>query len=227
MESLRIHELDKYAQLVMNDTGERDTLDSLLRITITRFFRNSWLWTELGPLALDISGSLAQGEKLCIWSAGCAGGEEAFSAAMLLDDLGRSGHLQCPCSILATDTDAASLNRSREAAYQRGSVREVPSHLLQRWFTEEGGHWSLDQKVRDMVHFEQHDIITTQPPGHFHMVFLRNSILTYNMEEVQKKVLDRIRLCLLDPGYLIIGRTEKLPDGAGFDQVSPCIYRMT
>jgi len=43
---------------------------------------------------------------------------------------------------------------------------------------------------------------------------------------VQRMVLDRVRECLLEPGYLITGRTETVPEGTGFDQVSRCIYQL-
>ena len=86
-------------------------------------------------------------------------------------------------------------------------------------------NWILDRRVRSMIRFEEHDVVTQNPPGQYHLVFLRNSILTYNTDEVQRKVLEGIRDCLLPPGYLVIGRTESLPDGAGFEYVGRCIYR--
>ena len=225
MESLNIHEAEKYARLVISDSTERQTLESMLRLTITRFFRNAWLWPELGSLATQISGDLIAGETLRVWSAGCAGGEEAFSAAMLFNDLNRTGQLPSPWHILATDTDSASLGRAVSTDYQWGSVREVPGHLLERWFKLDGGLWVLDQELRDMVAFEEHDIVAEAPPGRFQIVFLRNCVLTYNVEKVQRDVLDGIRQSLLDPGYLVIGRTEKVPDGTGFEKVSKCIYQ--
>jgi chemotaxis protein methyltransferase CheR len=227
MESLEIHEWKKYAKCVELDAAERNVLDYLLRLTITRFFRNAWLWPEAGSLIADIDRLLDGKEKFKVWSAGCASGEEPFSLAMLLDGLERSGRLHCPWTVLGTDTDAASLARTKAAGYRWGSVREVPRELLERWFREKDGKWFLDDEIRKMVTFMNHDLIQMNPPGRFHMVFLRNSILTYNTDEIQLRVLNRIRDCLLEPGYLVIGRTETLPEGAGFDQVSKCIYQLT
>ncbi|MEE8546700.1 MAG: CheR family methyltransferase [bacterium] len=227
MESLRIYELGKYAQLVTRDTAEQATLDSLLRLTITRFFRNAWLWADLGSLIPETGGCLGGNETLKIWSAGCAGGEEPFSMAMLLDDLSRSGHVKHPWTILGTDTDAPSLKRAQEATYRWGSIREIPKHLQDRWFREDDGLWTLTEEIRSFVEVRQHDLLTTSPPGRFHMVLLRNSILTYNTDEIQRKVLGRIHECLSVPGYLIIGRTEELPEGVGFEEVSKCIYIKT
>ncbi|MDF1525991.1 MAG: CheR family methyltransferase [bacterium] len=225
MEFLRIRELDKYAQFVIRDEAEQTILDSFLRLTITRFFRNSWLWEELGKLIPKAADSLEENKALRVWSAGCAGGEEPFSMAMLLNDLSRSGHLDHPYSILGTDTDTGSLKRARNSTYKWGSIREVPRHLLDCWFQEKDGLWTLDEEVRNLVEICQHDLVTMDPPGRFHLILLRNSLLTYNTDEVQRKVLGRIHECLLAPGYLIIGRTETMPEGEGFEKVSKCIYR--
>ena len=65
------------------------------------------------------------------------------------------------------------------------------------------------------------------PPGRFNVILLRNSILTYNTDEVQRKVLSRIHECLVVGGYLITGRTEKMPEGVEFEEISKCIYRKT
>jgi chemotaxis protein methyltransferase CheR len=227
MESLRIYELEKYANLVVQNEAERATLDSLLRLTITRFFRNAWLWIDLASLIQEVQSHLGQDQTLRIWSAGCAGGEEPFSMAMLLDDLDRSGHVNHPWAILGTDTDTSSLKRACEATYQWGSVREVPRHLLDLWFREDDELWTLAEEVRNFVEFRHHDLLNLDPPGQFHIVLLRNSILTYNTDEVQRKVLGRLHECLLSPGYLIIGRTEKMPEGTGFEKIAKCVYRKT
>ena len=70
MEFLRIYELDQYARLVNRDEAERTVLDSLLRLTITRFFRNSWLWEELGALISKAAVNLEGNKTLRVWCAG-------------------------------------------------------------------------------------------------------------------------------------------------------------
>ncbi len=226
MESLGIHELEKYTLLVSRDPRERAVLDSLLRLTITRFYRNSWLWSDLESLLPEIQKALDQGDDLRIWSAGCAGGEEPFSLAILLDDLAQAGRMNRSWRILGTDSHQASLARVREGTYGWGSVREIPGHLLDRWFEKRNGLWVLSDIVGSMVDIRFHDLLHMAPPGRFHVVFLRNSVLTYNTDEIQLKVLYRIRDCLLTPGYLVIGRTEMIPEGLGFEEVRKCIYQL-
>jgi chemotaxis methyl-accepting protein methylase len=226
MEHLGIHEPGEYAALLAEDPEECRLFEYLLPVTITRFFRNAWLWAELGML-LSEAGNVPEGQRqiLRLWSAGCGGGEEAYTAAMLLEDAFKSDISGWPWTVLGTDIDQLSLERSCGAEYGWGVVREVPPLIRQRWFSEEEGTWTLDRKIRDFVQIRRHDIVREDPPGAFHVVLLRNSILTYNTERVQREVLSKVHGCLLVPGLLVIGRTEKLPEGTGFEEVGRCIYR--
>ncbi len=222
MEAVGIHEADKYVELVANDPDERAILGTLLRVTITRFFRNGWLWEELArQITLNMQGE----DRFAVWSAGCAGGEEPFSMAMILDDLAEERGRSLEWGVTGSDVDPPSLERARNASYQWGAVREVPPKLLERWFRRDGDEWYLDERVRQMVTIVSHDILKEEPPGRFDVVLLRNSVLTYNTEPVQREVLERIRECLYPPGLLVIGRTEQLPEGTGFKEISKCIYR--
>lgn len=226
MEQLGIHEPDEYALRLFEDREEACFFESLLPVTITRFFRNAWLWSDLGDLlaAIDL-GPHDPARCLRLWSAGCGGGEEAYTAAMLLDELFGSESAQHQWTVLGTDIDPQSLERTRNAFYCRGSIREVPERLRQRWLKEEGGTWTLDENIRSMVQFLRHDVVREEPPGAFNVVLLRNSVLTYNIQAVQREVLRKIRDCLLEPGLLVIGRTEKIPEGEGFEEIRKCIYR--
>jgi chemotaxis methyl-accepting protein methylase len=223
MESIGIHEADKYGELIASDPAERAIFITLLRVTITRFYRNGWLWDEL---ARQITHYAPGYDRFMVWSAGCAGGEETFSMAMLLEDLAEIGGTSLNWTVTGSDVDPPSLERARNASYQWGAVREVPPKLLERWFSRDSDEWYLDDKVRRMVTILPHDIINEEPPGRFNVVLLRNSVLTYNQELVRREVLERIRGCLDPPGLLVIGRTEKLPEGDDFTEVSRCIYKL-
>ena len=88
-----------------------------------------------------------------------------------------------------------------------------------------GDEWFLENQARHLVTIFRHDLVKEEPPGRFGLVLLRNSVLTYNTKAVQSLVLERIRDCLDPPGLLVIGRTEEMPEEAGFKEVSKCIYK--
>jgi chemotaxis methyl-accepting protein methylase len=225
MEELRIYDVDKYIELLQSDMQEMEILDSLLRVTITRFFRNQTVWMDLERLLISYLENTKDG-FIAAWSAGCAGGEESFTLAMLMMDLTDSA-LESRWSILGTDSDLASIERSRGTSYMWGSVREVPMELLERWFSKTDDYWRLNETVLDSVRFEINDILRDPTPDPFNLVLLRNSILTYNTVEVQRTVLEKVWKCLIPPGLIVIGRKESIPEGTGFERVKGCIYRKT
>jgi len=227
MESLRIQELGRYRELIMRNPEEAAVFQSLLRVTITRFFRNAEIWEQLGQIIVQGCRTLDAQETISCWSAGCAGGEEPYSLAMLLDQLSRRDGLLNPWAVLGTDSDEASLERTGELNYRWGSVREVPEHLLHGWFDNRDDRWFLRPEITANITICSHDTLSGPPPGAFHIALVRNSIFTYNTPDVRRKFVERVRESLVPPGLLVIGRKESLPERSGFEKVGKCIYKKT
>ena len=223
MEELRIYDVEKYMALLNTDIREMGIFDSLLRVTITRFFRNQGIWEDLEGLLGSYMNNTAD-QFITAWSAGCAGGEESFTLAMLMMNITGGGPVS-RWSIIGTDSNLAAIERSCVTSYMWGSVREVPSDSLARWFNRTDDKWVLSEDILNSVRFEINDMLRDPAPGPFNLVLLRNSILTYNTGEVQRAVLEKVRECLIPPGLIVIGRKEDLPEGTGFEQVKGCIYR--
>jgi len=225
MENLRIQELADYRDLLLKNPEEMAVFESLLRVTITRFYRNAAVWEELGQILIREVGALDTSVIFSSWSVGCAGGEEPYTLAMLLNQLSETGEFHHPWRILGSDSDEASLKRAGERIYKWGSVREVPQNLLERWFDHMDDLWVLSPDITDNVTMRSHETLHEPPPGTFHLVLVRNSIFTYNTPEVGKRLAETIRGCLAPPGLLVVGRKESLPEGSRFEQIAKCIYK--
>ncbi|UCF31565.1 MAG: hypothetical protein JSV26_03900 [bacterium] len=224
MDSLRIRDPGLYRDRVLADPAERILLESLFRVTISRFFRNVSVWQDLRQVILE-EVTCIPSRGLSAWCAGSAGGEEPYSLAMLLMSMEEEGEIGPSWKVVGTETHDISLVRAREGAYQWGSIREVPERMRERWFVRVGEDWILSDDVKGRVLLLRRDLLRDPPPDRCHLVLLRNSILTYNTEDSCMQVLAGIRGCLEAPGLLVIGRTETLPGAAGFERVRKCIYR--
>src|SRR5207237_8012102 len=96
-----------------------ELLDALT-INVTNSFGNVETWNALRPY-LD---ALARSRpSLRIWSAGCASGEEPYTIAVLLAEVGGRGVID------ATDVDRLSLERTRQAKYPDAAFTEMPPNL--------------------------------------------------------------------------------------------------
>ena len=83
---LGLQDLEAYRTLLGADAGEWSRLDSLCRITISRFYRDRAVWNYLGDVLLPDLTRFARrrgDEELRCWSVGCASGEEPYTLAMV------------------------------------------------------------------------------------------------------------------------------------------------
>jgi chemotaxis protein methyltransferase CheR len=145
-------------------------------------------------------------EKLAIWSAAASSGQEAYSIAMLLREMGLA---ERPVDILGTDLSAQILERARAARYMQFEVnRGLPAPYLVKYFRREGLDWQLKDEVRTMVRFYRFDL--RQPMaglGKFDIVFCRNVLIYFDVP-TKTKILEQILGVLNPGGYLLLGGAE-------------------
>src|SRR3989442_9118496 len=114
-------------------------LFNVILINVTAFFRDETAWDYLrDSIVPELLAAQTDSQRLRVWSAGCASGEEYYSVAMLLAEaLGRD-HFRERVKIYATDVDDQALNEARQAIYNEKQVQAVPPALLERYFTQDG-----------------------------------------------------------------------------------------
>jgi chemotaxis protein methyltransferase CheR len=144
--------------------------------------------------------------KLTFWSAACSSGQEAYSLAMLLLEMGLEGwNIQ----ILGTDLSDQILARAREGRYLQIEVnRGLPVNHLLRYFDRLGLDWQIKDRLRRMVAFESFDLRKSmRTKGPFDVIFCRNVLIYFNVE-TKKKILPELRGALYSGGYLVLGGAE-------------------
>ncbi|MFZ7126966.1 MAG: CheR family methyltransferase [Desulfobacterales bacterium] len=213
-----------YLEALERSAADMEAARRLMTVPISRFFRDRVLWAQLRdpvlPTLLD-----RFGVPLHVWSAGCACGEEAYSFRILWEKMLPG----VPPRILATDLMPERIERAEAGLYPRGSMKEIPEALLPRWFEElEGGRgYRVREAVRSGIRWQCLDIEAIECRSPFHIVFLRNSILTYDRPPKRDRVLARVRECVARGGVVIVGSHERLPDPDGrFERWFPWIYRL-
>jgi chemotaxis methyl-accepting protein methylase len=111
-----------------------------VRIRISRFYRDREVWRLLEREILPQLAAQAssRGEnRLRIWCAGCASGEESYTLALVfafaevLKD--------CKPEIMATDADLHLLARASRACYAPSNLRELPKTWRAAFGQTDGG----------------------------------------------------------------------------------------
>ena len=225
---LGLPDLRAYRDRLAVDPAEWDRLESLCRVTISRFFRDREVMRVLErqvlPELARLPGAAGRGE-VAVWSAGCGAGEEPYSLAIIgrLAPSLRGVRLR----ILGTDTDAHQLGRARRAVYRASSLRDVPPAWLEAAFEAVGDDsWRLRRTYRRGIELALGDLRREAPAGPFHLVLCRNLAFTYMAERPQREVLGRIRQRLVPGGALVLGAHERLPgSSAGFAAWRRAVWR--
>lgn len=202
---LRIHRLGSvaaYADLLDRDPGERGKLLSALAIGVTSFFRNPPAWRRL----VELVAAEGRGRPIAAWSAGCATGEEAYSLAMVLASLARSGRIG-RWSVLGTDVDARSLAVARAGSYPDAAAAAIEGMDLGPAGVVAEGRLTLASELRDGVTFRQEDLLGSGPRSRFDLVVCRN-VLIYFGREGQDRALGNLTEAVTVGGLLMLGKAE-------------------
>ncbi|UCF04508.1 MAG: chemotaxis protein CheR [bacterium] len=222
-----------YRAYLEDHPGEWRRLDSLCRVTISRFYRDRAVFDALRTTVLPeiARTALERGEReVLFWSAGCASGEEAYTLNIIWKCDTETGALNAPqLRILATDSDPHLLERTERGCYTEGSLRELPDDLKRRAFTKTDEGYVIRDEYRKGMEYIEQDIRRNLPAGPFHLVMCRNLVWTYFEESLQRELLYRITERLTPVGFLVTGSHETLPEKESITlrtRIPPCIYEL-
>ncbi|WP_454624382.1 CheR family methyltransferase [Bradyrhizobium cenepequi] len=200
----------------------------------TDFFREPAHFTFLKevavPALLKPRGRGSHGLK--IWSAACSTGMEAYTTAMVLDDMTRSG-TRFQFRILGTDISTAVLRLAKAAIYTRDVIAPVPSDFMKRYFLSSKDRSSNEVRVvpelRRLTNFMRMNLMDSSYPvdRDVDIIFCRN-VLIYFDRQTQRKVVDQLCSHLRPGGYLMVGHSESMIHNTvpALKQVQPTIFRV-
>jgi chemotaxis methyl-accepting protein methylase len=207
-----------YLERLAGDPAEAEVLVRSLRVGYSEFFRDPLAFALLERSVLPALAEKRAREnagEIRVWSAGCAAGQEAWSVAILLDELSAAQAHSVPYRVFATDTCEPDLAAARAGVYGEAAVGNVRARHLRDCFSRQGESFAIVPRLRERVFFSVYDLLdecTSSPPasiyGDIDLVLCCNVMLYYR-PEVQCFILDKLRGSLASGGYLITGEAER------------------
>lgn len=204
-----------YLRFNSNGSGELKYLFEAITINETFFFRNQpqldSLVTTVLPEIIKTKQKIGK-NKIKIWSAASSSGEEAYSIAMVIDDLIKSKFIGLDIEIIGSDISNAVIDIARRGIYKEYSIRNTPAYYLKKYFKINGAQFELDPKIRSMVDFKLlnlHDDLSMRIMLNFDIIFCAN-VLIYFDQASKIKVVNHLYNALNNGGYLFIGYSETL-----------------
>lgn len=209
-------------------TLARKVVEALLN-NETYFFRDRAMFDLLSQKVLpDLARRREQERRLSIWSVGCSTGQEPLSLAMMFAD-NEAKWAGWTIEILGTDVSHSVIETARAGKYtQFEAQRGLAIGQMIKWFDEVPDGWQAQDKLRQMVRFEVHNLLEPRPaPGNFDLVLCRN-VLLYFDTPTRKRAFDRLANVMTPDGWLmlgagetVIGQTERFTA----DRSLPGLYR--
>lgn len=213
----RIIELERFANLdalirrLDTDPAYVENFVCEVTVNVTEMFRDPSFWRVLRDKI--IPNILLNQDKISIWHAGCSSGEEVYSMAILLKEMG----LLDKSKIFASDLDKAILTRARSGKIsiknmevnEKNYIRYQGNGQLWDYFKEENGSAVLDKSLLNTVQFREHDLVKGDSFTRVDLVLCRNVMIYFN-QNLQNRVLGMLHESLFKYGYLAIGSKESL-----------------
>ena len=209
---LEIHNLT--VEELIKRLHEPSFLDDFLNeitVNVTEMFRDPPFWRVLRDDI--IPAILLNHQKIRIWHAGCSSGEEVFSMAILLKEMGILDNV----SVIATDLDTNILEVAKSGSYnlknmelnEKNYIRYQGTSSLSKYYKEVNGKAVLDKSLIENVSYRKHDLVKGEVFNKFDLILCRNVMIYFN-QTLQNDVLRKFHESLFKYGYLAIGSKESL-----------------
>jgi chemotaxis protein methyltransferase CheR len=234
-----------YYRLLISDDGKQELSKLLENLTVneTSFFRNK---AQLDLFHKHVLDQLLRRKQeahdfsLRLWSAGCSTGQEPYTMAMLVADalsyhaLRNPSGYQSPSpkplipppwkvEILASDINYSVLRTGQEGIYNEIQMASVDYNYRLRHFDKVDDRYAVKKTLKELVHFDFHNLKTEYLPQRNDVIFCRN-VMMYFDEAEQKRLIQKFHRCLNPGGFLFVGHAESL---LGLTDKFNMVYRDT
>jgi chemotaxis protein methyltransferase CheR len=231
LKACRIDTFYSYYRLLTSREGKAEltALLEILTVNETSFFRNKPQLELFQKTVLE--GLLHRKQErrdwtIRVWSAGCSTGQEPYTIAMQISDALAYYYLRNPLpfdmpvpkplipppwkvEVLASDISYSALRTAQDGTYSELQMEPVEYMYRLRYFDKIGDSYQVKRAVRDLVHFDFHNLKTEFLPQRNDFIFCRN-VMIYFDEAEQKRLIDKFYRCLNPDGYLFVGHAESL-----------------
>jgi len=222
---------EEYAEFITHNTDEAKKLIDSIQVGYSEFFRNPLTFAVLEQIVLPelVTKKCSSGSnEIRIWSSACAAGQEAYSVAILLEELKKGTDPKFDYRIFATDLSPSVLKEAQVGRFYPSTLKNVSLKRTEQWFKKEVHQYTVLPDLKRNIDFSVFDLLdkdTGCPAasiyGSFDLVFCANLLFYYHPRQ-RKFILDKITNCIAQGGYLVTGETERgFVIKSGFNEVFP------
>ncbi len=206
LQSTGLTDIEAYQELLHSSIEEQQSLVELVVVPETWFFRDRHPFLHLRDHVGRLIEDGLPSQPLRLLSAPCATGEEPYSMAMTLLDMGLP---QESFSIDAIDICRQSIRKARNAVYGKHSFRGVSEAEKHQHFQVTPQGLALHPAIKRTVHFKRTNLMSclAETASRYDVIFCRN-LLIYLEETASQNLLESFAGLMKPGGLLIVGSAE-------------------
>jgi chemotaxis protein methyltransferase CheR len=210
---------------VLRDAAMFQQLLEILTIPFSEMFRDPTYWLALRQQVVPL---LQTYPSLKVWVAGCAGGEEVLSLAILLHEEG----LLDRTLVYATDINPVVLEKARQGIFPMAAVRQHTAnyqaaggkHAFSDYYSAAYNAARFDPDLMRNVTFADHSLATDTVFSETHFISCRNVLIYFN-KALQNRAFGLFHESLCHRGFLGLGSKESLDFSHFADKFEPISKR--
>jgi chemotaxis protein methyltransferase CheR len=175
----------------------------------TFFFRDKIPFDHLREAIIpELMQARAGRRSLRIWCAAASTGQEPYSIAMCLKEMG-AALAGWRIEIIGTDISQQVLEKSKSGIYSQFEVqRGLPIQLLVKYFKQVGEMWQISPEIRSMIQYRPLNLLQDfGSMGKFDLIFCRN-VLIYFDQDMKTQIFGRLAKAMEPDGFLALGAAE-------------------
>lgn len=203
---------------VMTDIDVFKDMFLYISVNVTTFFRNPLTYKKLREKVLA---DLKDRDVIKIWCAGCSSGEEPYSIAIILKELG----LLEKSLIYATDINDIILQHAKNGIYSNESYKLFLEHYNKSggdkefadYFKNFNDFVVVNDEIKEKILFFKHNLVTDGVLNEFQLIFCRNVLIYFN-DILKRRVFNLFDDSLENGGFLLLGESEAFDTRSSFTE---------
>lgn len=200
--------LPEFARLLGDSQEEVNTLVKEILIGVTNFFRDPAFFEKLKYNAIyKIVERAKEDEPIRVWSAGCSTGEEAYSIAILFQEVMDELQVKRDVKIFATDVDSRAIEQAGKGIFSENIIDDVTPDRLAKFFLKVGDQYHISKSIRRMIVFATHNMFSDPPFGKLDLISCRN-VMIYFQPVMRRGLFAIFHSALKNGGFLFLGKSE-------------------
>lgn len=208
--NLKPKNFKEFEKIVLNNKSIFKDLFLNISVNITTFYRNPEVFKILRN---EILPKLDSYLDIKIWCAGCSSGEEPYSIAIFLKELG----LLDRSLIYATDLNEIILENAKNGLFSKENYNSFLKNYYKaggnqsfsKYFNDYSNFVEIKEEIKDKILFFKHNLALDSKLNEFQLIFCRNVIIYFDTK-LKNKIFDLFKESLDSYGFLVLGESESL-----------------